>query len=123
MSNPYSEPTKTYVKNAYFAGNDASWFQWMLKEIGHNIAVDGIAGAQTWEAITYEMRQAGLTGDAGIQVRDYLKRVAAQMDAPTISTPPASDNKDKIIADLIQQNSDLLKKIEAAKKELEKELG
>ena len=37
------------------------------------------------------------------------KRVAAQMDAPTITVPPANDAKEKQIADLIQQNSDLLK--------------
>ena len=116
MTNPYTEPAVNYPQGVTFKGTGASWFQWMLKKIGHNIAIDGIAGAQTWEAITYEMRQAGLSGDAGVQVREYLKRVAAQMDAPTIVAPPAQNEKDKIIAGLIQQNSDLMKKIEAIKK-------
>lgn len=114
--NPYTEPAVNYPQGVTFRGTGASWFQWMLKKIGHNIAIDGIAGAQTWEALTYEMRQSGLSGDAGVQVRDYLKRVAAQMDAPTITVPPAQDVKERQIADLIQQNSDLLKKIEAIKK-------
>lgn len=111
MSNPYSEPTKTYVKNAYFAGNGASWFQWMLKKIGHDLAIDGVAGPKTWEALNYEISQAGLTGDAGKEVRDYLKGLEAKKDSNPDNRPTDINEILKEIDKLKNENALLSEKI------------
>ena len=74
IMNPYQEPTKSYKKDEYFTGNDAYWFQWMLREIGHLIELDGKAGAITWEALNWEIAQSGNPGgDADEKVRSYMK--------------------------------------------------
>jgi hypothetical protein len=71
---PYTEPKKTYRNRITFRGNDAFWFQCQLIRIGHNIKLDGVAGAITWEAINWEQKMANLgAGDAGVKTRDWLK--------------------------------------------------
>lgn len=109
--NPYREPTRTYQKNMFFTGNDAGWFQWMLENIGHNIKIDEQAGPKTWEALNYEISQAGLTGDAGKEVRDYLKGLEAKKDNGPDNRPTDINEVLKELDKLKNENALLSEKI------------
>ena len=63
-NNPYTEPAVNYPQGVTFEDRRIM-VSMDAKKIGHNIAIDGIAGAQTWEALTYEMRQAGIDRRCG----------------------------------------------------------
>lgn len=59
--NPYAEPTKNVKYNT--RGNDVRWLQVELNRRGFKLAVDGIAGSKTIDALMEFQKEAGLVPD------------------------------------------------------------
>ena len=71
--NPYNEPTKAVRYNS--KGNDVRWMQYALNKKGAHLAVDGVAGPNTINALRDFQLKAGLTVDGicGEKTRKALK--------------------------------------------------
>ncbi len=74
-ANPYAEPTRLLVKGS--RGNDVKWLQFELIEAGYKIALDGIFGKNTYNALVAFQKSAkiGVDGKCGPQSRAALKAV------------------------------------------------
>lgn len=71
--NPYAEPTKNVRYNT--RGNDARWLQVELNRRGFKLAVDGIAGSKTIDALMEFQKEAGIAPDGicGEKTREKLR--------------------------------------------------
>lgn len=71
--NPYSEPTKTLKKGD--KGKDVKWLQWELNQSGYKIAIDGIFGSMTLDAVKRYQKSAKIkvTGTCNAETRKKLK--------------------------------------------------
>ncbi len=76
---PYNEPTKTVYEGE--RGNDASWIQWHLAQLGYlsESSVDGTFGATTKSAVIAFQKNSGLTADGivGSSTRSALKKAVS----------------------------------------------
>lgn len=72
-ANPYTEPTRLLKKGC--KGNDVKWLQFELIEAGYNIALDGVFGKNTYNALVAFQKSAkiGVDGICGKQSREALK--------------------------------------------------
>lgn len=73
--NPYPEPVKNVRRNT--RGNDARWLQVELNRKGYKLAVDGIAGSKTIDALIDFQSKNGLTPDG---ICGKLSRAALTAD-------------------------------------------
>ena len=73
QSNPYAEPSAIVKKG--MKGDAVRWVQWELKEAGYNLAVDGIAGPITDNAIRAFQKSCKIAvdGKVGPITRKCLK--------------------------------------------------
>ncbi len=71
--NPYKEPTVNIRKGS--SGEDVKWLQWELCQRGYTLAVDGVFGAKTLEAVRAFQADNGLKVDGvvGPVTRQALK--------------------------------------------------
>lgn len=72
--NPYPEPTKNVRLNS--KGNDVRWVQYQLNLHGYRLTVDGVAGSLTMGAVMDFQKKHGLAVDgiAGARTREALKK-------------------------------------------------